>query len=120
MKPEEQRIAIAKACGWAEITFTGYRHQGIRPESSKRYCNWNRPAPAIDVDDAREWHWLPDYLNSLDAMHEAEKVLRNQFNTIEETYWRNLSHVKPHPIYATAAQRAEAFLKTLSLWKDEN
>jgi hypothetical protein len=59
----------------------------------------------------------PDYCGDLNEMHEAEKVLRNQFTTIEEAYWRNLQWVKPHPIYATARQRAEAFLRALGKWE---
>lgn len=61
---------------------------------------------------------FPNYCNDLNAMHEAEKMLKNQFTTIEEAYWRNLNQVKPHPIYATAAQRAEAFLRTLGKWEE--
>lgn len=125
MKLEEKRIAIAKACGWDEITFTGLSHQGIRPQSTKRYCNWNRPAPSPSVDDKREWHWIPDYINDLNAMHEAEKVL-NGLNYHE--YMRQVEKsVDPlgqcHESQAvfrflrsTAAQRAEALLKTLGLW----
>ena len=60
----------------------------------------------------------PDYCNDLNAMHEAEKVLKNQFATIEEAYWRTLNQVKPHPIYATARQRAEAFLRALGKWEE--
>jgi hypothetical protein len=58
----------------------------------------------------------PNYCTDLNAMHEAEKVLVNQFTTIEEAYWRNLQQIKPHPIYATARERAEAFLLTLGKW----
>ena len=96
MSPEKQRIAIAEACGWRK---------------DKRGLGWLTPSG--------EYSELPDYLNDLNAMHEAEKRLRNQFNTVEEAYWRNLAHVQPHPIYATAAQRAEAFLRTLNLWTNE-
>lgn len=62
------------------------------------------------------WVDCPDYFSDLNACHEMEKTLRNQFTTIEESYWRNLAHVQPHPIYATASQRAEAFGKTMNLW----
>jgi hypothetical protein len=52
-------------------------------------------------------------------MHEAEKVL------IEDGEgWKYLSHLYKacgadveNAIHATAAQRAEAFLRTLGLWK---
>lgn len=69
---------------------------------------------------------IPDYLNSLDAMHEAVMTLDresldysqycsylNQIVAIEN------SRAKRRPIQscdATAAQRAEAFLRCLSLW----
>ncbi len=70
---------------------------------------------------------LPDYLSDLNAMHEAEKdviVFPHVGNYCDElikitskgivgdqTLW-NLLH-------APAAQRAEALLRTLNLWKDE-
>ncbi|CAB4165051.1 hypothetical protein UFOVP817_29 [uncultured Caudovirales phage] len=66
---------------------------------------------------------LPDYLNDLNAMHEAEKSLSDG-----NAYWEFIRHL--HEIAkrdslpfiadranATAAQRAKAFLKTLNLWK---
>lgn len=66
---------------------------------------------------------LPDYLNSLDAMHGAVETLRGKAGPewlhfqwllmIECDTWMNC-------IQASAAQRAEAFLKTLSLWKDDD
>jgi hypothetical protein len=94
MKPEQQRIAIAEACGWKCSEYSHELGQLVA-------------------------QFIPDYLNDLNAMHQAEEVLFNQFNTIGEAYWRNLSHVEPHPIYATAAQRAEAFLKTVGKWEEE-
>ncbi len=64
---------------------------------------------------------LPDYFNDLNAMHEAEKVLTESqqmpyrtalFCTEEVDY----SYFKL--IHATAAQRAEAFLRTIGKWED--
>jgi len=59
---------------------------------------------------------VPGYLTDLNAMHEAEKVL------IERDEWANYERTltKRHlyPIRATAAQRAEAFLRTLGKWTD--
>ena len=57
----------------------------------------------------------PDYCNDLNAMHEAEKVLdldqwHKYASLIGRHDYRNL-------LNATAAQRAEAFLKTLNFWK---
>ena len=52
---------------------------------------------------------MPDYLNDLNAMHEAEKVLNDH-------QWDDYICQLGHAMGATAAQRAEAFLKTLNLW----
>ena len=101
MTDEQMRIKIAEACGW-----TPFEKHGLY---LSRWTVWNKG------NESKNLHELPDYLNDLNAMHEAEKMLRNQFTTLEETYWRHLQHVQPHPIYATARQRAEAFIKTLGL-----
>jgi hypothetical protein len=117
VSPEKQQIAIAEACGWKKEIFLPVSDCS-EAELILGYDEiteiWKSPNGQY-VRDA----FFPDYLNDLNAMHEAEKRLRNQFNTVEEAYWRNLAHVQPHPIYATAAQRAEAFLRTLNLWTDE-
>lgn len=99
MKPEAQRIAIAAILNWQKCPFD---------EVSFYVPMMGKVAVACDP------------LQDLNAMHEAEKTLRNQFTTQEETYWRNLSYVQPHPIYATASQRAEAFLRTICKWKDDD
>jgi hypothetical protein len=66
---------------------------------------------------------LPDYLDDLNAMHEAVKALPQN---IKPRYFACLCAVVSGAISlngyseateATAAQRAEAFLKTLNLWK---
>jgi len=60
----------------------------------------------------------PDYCADLNAMHEAEKVLtKHQRESIYPRImggWRNPAK----PIYATARQRAEAFLRTLGKWEE--
>jgi len=102
MKPEEQRIAIAEACGWYADDRPGY---------------WgNDQLQRITTTEQ-----LPDYLNDLNAMHEAEKVL-NEVQWCD--YWSNLDDVcrcenTYHGICrATSPQRAEAFLRTIGKWKD--
>ena len=89
MNPEQQRIAIAEACGWK----IGYR-------------------------DPEAWHPLPDFLHDLNAMHEAEKVLTNE----QLEVYCNILHKPNHGVYwaihATAAQRAEAFLRTIGKWEE--
>ncbi len=100
MKPEEQRIAIAEA-------------RGIKPPY--------KIEQGLDGKDwqARKTIWtIPDYLNDLNAMHEAEKALNSQQVA---PYLMQLSqHTEgvDWAFRATSAQRAEAFLKTLNLWKD--
>lgn len=134
MNQTRQRVAIARACGWELITFSGYRYQGIRPQSTKHYSNWTRPAPAIDEDDTREWHWLPDYLHDLNAIAEAEATLSDdnhaEFRKILQDVTAGRKKSLDHPklmsgqqyrnwFCAPAIQRAEAFLKALNLWEQD-
>ena len=95
MNQEQQRIKIAEACGFSNINSVCWRGHAALHERR-----------------------IPDYFSDLNAMHEAEKVLtkeqrrkyvRTLFQTTN-TDWD--SHC------ATAAQRAEAFLKTLNLWEE--
>jgi hypothetical protein len=107
MSPEKQRIAIAEACGWRKA----------EPPNTPVW--WKNGEWVSNVYD------LPDYLNDLNAMHEAEKVLTKDrhaefvgwlstiqfgFLTVEEYEWAT--------IHATAAQRAEAFLRTIGKWEE--
>lgn len=77
---------------------------------------------------------LPDYLNSLDAMHEAEDKLQVHYSqawsdTIVDIAIKQTS-LDPEDLNGTdwvllvsrlsAANRAEAFLRCLNLWKDDN
>lgn len=59
MNESEQRIAIAEACGWAHPT------DCARENPHK----WKSPLDGCCYDG------VPDYLNDLNAMHEAEKSL---------------------------------------------
>jgi hypothetical protein len=107
MKTEDQRIAIAEACGW-------------KPSLVGRETElWKHRSVEVDRDG------LPDYLSDLNAMHEAEKMLTDaQMSAYERELGAltcRLSMVDG-PGYklwhATAPQRAEAFLRTLGLWKE--
>ena len=62
----------------------------------------------------------PDYLNDLNAMHEAEKTLDDSSLGLVSYHNILASICKTHRdcVRATAAQRAEAFLRTLSLWTE--
>jgi hypothetical protein len=115
MKPEEQRVAIAKA-------FFGdnYRVKLIGHPRPEHYRWGDNLVPT------------PDYLNDLNTMHEAEKVKEMAFDS-DYAYW--LAHVAVRDrglnedkldvgdgyqiaLTATAAQRAEAFLRTIGKWEE--
>lgn len=108
MKPELQRIKIAEACGWYDLF-----------EQDESILGKHEPESM-----GRDYFDSPDYLNSLDAMHEAEKVLtEDQTDSYRQTLMGlMITHKKAcgfsDAISATAAQRAEAFLRTLSLWQE--
>lgn len=97
MTDEEMRVKIAEACGW---------------QVSR--ADWSQPMGYLNGQ--RSCLVIPDYLNDLNAMHEAEKTL-----TVEErkSYCHQLCEVQikdglVSPIFATARQRALAFIKTIS------
>jgi hypothetical protein len=100
MSEEQQRIAIAEAC---HPVFT----KGTDGE-----WYFNSPYEGLVIFD----------LNDLNAMHEAEKILIRPNLYAKggwDMYLRNLAIVtdEQHPIDATAAQRAEAFLRTINKWE---
>lgn len=104
MTPESQRIAIAEAC--PSLFIVGASSFGL----TQLYRN----------DDGRKGSSV-DPLHDLNAMHEAEKVaIRGHYDMeYRETLERVCNEGYAAIVYATAAQRAEAFLRTLNPWKDE-
>ncbi len=105
MSPEQQRIKIAEACGWTK------RDVDYGPRVGNL---WISP-DGLTNGDSNTAFWIPDYLNDLNAMHEAEKVLTPEQRVI---YWDRLQDVSEYSWHTTAAQRAEEFLRTLNLWKE--
>lgn len=113
MKPEAQRIAIAEACGWKKCRYV----EGLRDVIGEPPAKWKGYyAPGQEVA------WAPDYLGDLNAMHEAEKMLTE----IQCAFYRQNLHeiitdipASRYVWHATAAQRAEAFLRTLNRWTDD-
>ncbi len=104
MTPKNQRIAIAEACGWK-------RWEPKDP--TKSVSVWIK---AIDIE---KFDNLPDYLNDLNAAHEMEQVLLEDANScLEYCVWLE-DNIDTEAIFSTATQRAEAFLKTLGIWKEE-
>jgi len=115
MTPQQQRIAIATACGWtnvAPVIVKNVKHEG------------DDITVGISSDDG----WIPDYLNDLNACHQMEKVLNYEQAELFEDALCDIVHAANREkdyafpwaffrIHATAAQRCEAFLRTLDLWQ---
>ncbi len=130
MKPEEQRIAIAEACGykWVENVRVRSNSQSGAWCSADGWCNPKTKEISDDVCD------LPNYLNNLNAMHEAFLSLPTGSHI---TFGRHLQevcgeglvgYVSCYPedfaglariAHATAAQRAEAFIRTIGKWNSD-
>ena len=104
MTPEEQLIAIAEWCGFKP---------GIEREIPYRKVWWKDGGVFCDCD-------LPDYLNDLNAMHEAEVTVFNKkdWHKYTDILCDQVQSKNDSPIRATAAQRAEALLRTIGKWKD--
>jgi len=107
MTEEQQRIAIAETCEFINVRM------------------WGESCIASIGMNAEGKYWgsigIPDYLNDLNAMHEAEKTL-SQKDKREYAYQLNGGYYTSglddtfDIVHATAAQRAEAFLKTIDKW----
>jgi len=106
MNPESQRIAIAEARGFLRSERDGFWY-------------WPHGFPTASSRPYAELFEFPDYLNDLNAMHEAEKVL-DYYQQSE--FVSRLSSKVSHGFnfcHATASQRAEAFLRTIGKWKEQ-
>jgi len=124
MNPEQQRIAIAKSCGWM-WTNKCPKHG---KQTIKYWLN-EHTGEKVFYDSS-----LPDYPNDLNAMHEAEKTLTDEqlylygnildrvtlpVNKQEMAYIHGPeAGMYPELFRATAAQRAEAFLRTVGRWEE--
>lgn len=103
MTQEQKRIAIVEACD----PWTTSNHEGSKYRSWTDYVE--RVCGAIDE--------VPDYFNDLNAMHEAEKMLTGEQTLAYITELIAAAAKHDTAVYfATAAQRAEAFGRTLGLW----
>ena len=122
MKPEAQRIAIAEARSWTEIRQQDYTPFGIDPYIDGPEQIWIGKNP-----ETEEVEPLPDYPNDLNAMHEAEQVLTDEQDleysealeqVVSARFGCNNAEDMRRLRSATAAQRAEAFLRTLGKWEE--
>ena len=123
MSPEKQRIAIAEACEW------------------KVEKLWNGELHGKPIGEQGPFRDVPDYLNDLNACHEFEEMIFDMYDPQSDIWvWaaycdalvsvmfpesdedeENAEKLLGYTIMAiraTAAQRCEAFLKTLNLWED--
>ena len=103
MTDKQINAAIARECGWTEIR--------------------NNVVGKAPGETANRVMFLPNYSTSLNAMHEAEKVLApKNWNNFSENWHNYYMHLRggdaDRAIHATARQRAEAFLRTLGKWED--
>lgn len=109
MSPDAQRVAIAGAVGWNIHLGGGW--------CSRKNLDENSP-----LDKRRMF----DPLDDLNAMHEVERtgltgssVAGWRVCHIYEGHLKTITESSGYTIWhATAAQRSEAFLKTLNLWND--
>jgi hypothetical protein len=116
MTPEQQRIAIAEACGWTwkQGNHTDFLWHDPNDKSHSSFCKERSPLGCITD--------LPNYLSDLNAMHEAEKLLTAEQYADDYLYHLgcifndNDLYIIAKAVHATASQRAEAFLRTLNLW----
>lgn len=117
MTDQEINIAIAESVGWQE------------KEIAKK-CS----CPDCQGYECCRWDFteMPNYCADLNAMHDVEKSLNTR-----EMAWKYLLHLErlmavtyglartqsKYPLqgdslHATARQRAEAYLRTISKWKE--
>jgi hypothetical protein len=106
MNPEQQRVAIAEACGLTNVA----------PMIVK---NVKYEGDDITVGIWSDDGWVPQYLNDLNAMHDVEKTLTDKAH---EEFRLNLYEVIGDDsrliVSSTATQRAEAFLRTIGKWEE--
>lgn len=102
MTDEQINQRIAEACGWTDI----------KPHS------WHPRKNELWGGRKGIRNMIPDYLNDLNAIHEAEKTLG------QALYCKYIDKLCDQAIkgnncmyFATAAQRAEAFLRTIKKWE---
>lgn len=109
MKPEAQRIAIAEACGWV-LSSSG------KPYGWPRGCSGGDMPPGI----------IPNYLNDLNAIHEAEAILKDEKShrfgivLLDVVESHGIPASRFNHIHASAQHRCEAFLRTIGKWTEDS
>lgn len=100
MNQEQQREAIAEICGYERTSSVS----GNGPAWQKKAEYFTR---------------IPKYTECLNAMHEAETVIRKNHDIYAE-YLQYLNRTAPEcRVHANAGQKAEAFLRAIGKWEDD-
>lgn len=132
MNKDNQNIAISEHCGWKEIGKSGvYQNVSKGINGCMRNGAVHKKRIEMKLPGANSF-LVPDYVNDLNAMHEAEKHLVDNHTSQDFQIARYISHLENIVYYnvrdvgwsfslttATAAQKAEAFLKTIGKWEDD-
>lgn len=148
MNQQEQRIAIAEACGWRPGEDDRMRDGTYRWDVRRDGVIFgSKPLTYLDSDEFCGSYLcdqkVPDYPNDLNAMREAwsmlpklpmvgrevsneEIALRQLAMVVAPKYAPDWPHCDSYCIRAvlaianaTASQYAEAFLRTIGKWRDE-
>ena len=119
MKPEAQLVAIAESEGWDcdPREARGWRSRG----------QWVIPPGGKSLIPKRA---IPYYPNDLNAMHKVEGAMLFSKRRAYKKQLQRVMTPKEAPdngamvsacetCFATAAQRAEAYLRTINKWSDE-
>ena len=123
MTQEEQRIAIAEACGWK---CNGHLDQLAAT------VGWEFAYQFVLTPEGKlvTHNSIPDYLNDLNAMHDAvmclDKTIHEKDVCLCDVFSSELAKSRTEPqiwsmfdlLTTTAAQQAEAFLCTIGKWKE--
>lgn len=129
MKQESQNAAIAAKIGWTNFTTDAHKAfpQGLP--------SWKSPIPNVFGVPPGETNlrFVPHFTLDLDAMRHAEEALAFQEQALYVEYLLRICNatVGQHPdlwrweeigraIHASAAQRAECFIRAIGAWVDES
>jgi hypothetical protein len=118
MNPQEINRRIAIACGWKLLP-------NSFPPNSRL---WEHPSGkrAYEPDDLPNYHGdlnaMHEALGSIDSYEQAERYV-DELDDVVFREWKELEEHECPPIAfatrkATAAQRAEAFLRTIGKWEE--
>ena len=139
MNTDQQRLVISTLCGWKiHKSETWPKRRPKRFEYILKSPSDIQVLPqfcvgpelvSIEVDRVIGLQRTPNYPADLNAMHEAEKVLTEKqqvwyLQKLTQVRFKNgvagmIACMNDKTTFATAAERAEAFLRTLNLWREE-